>query len=414
MMKNVDRKREGRVSLLLHSIDSMPRIRTTSSTPETRRRELLLSKSSSIEKKIQSAFDDAKTVVRKSFDEQEQHHLSSSSSIYHVRLVSDEDDSPHFITCVNIEPNPSIIPLRRRTSSLPSSTIIVNLSKPNEHYSSLIDLTNWQDHPEKIIDLFNREYHLQPMISFDDQRFLLSNSKQIDVYDIKTGLCDEQICFQSPTMNYIALCYNTFRDELLVASTNDLYVYQVEQRIIRYQLRLPGYPFHLDHNRRIRYLTCNSSSIYHGYFSFNSSCTSTILSRLSQYEFKHISDLEFDDGTLHGLHALERYIGIVIRYGRYSSKQREEYSLYIYDSSLNEQYYHLDLKDIGYISSLTGYERTLDWILCDSKGQRLIFVNEESIEYVQYDEEICQCIIWEKWNLFAVWLSNRILLYSME
>lgn len=408
----------------------MPRIRTSSSTPETRRREFLLSKSSSIHAKVQSALDDAKQVVRTSLENEEnsdpipEQHLSSSSSIYHVRLVSDEEDdeeigkSPHFITCMNIEPKMTLRS-RRRTSSLPSSTIVVNLSKPLEESkpqsSSLIDFTtSWQNNPQQKIYLFDRQYHFQPMVPFDDRRFLLSNAKQIDIYHIDTGLCNEQICFQSPTMNYIGLCYNLYRDELLVASNTDLYVYQVEQRTIRYQIRLPGYPFHLDHNRHIRYLSCNSSSIYHGYFSFNSSCTSTILSRLSQYELKHISDLEFDDGTLHGLHALEHYVGIVIRYGRYSSKNREDYSLYIYDASLDDQYFYLDLKEIGYISSLTGYERTLDWILCDSKGHRLIFVNEESIEYVQYDEEIHQCMIWEKSNLFAVWLENRIYLYPMD
>jgi hypothetical protein len=117
---------------------------------------------------------------------------------------------------------------------------------------------------------------------------------------------------------------------------------------------------------------------------------------------------------MHGLHAFEKYIGIVIRYGRYSSKQNEDYCLYIYDSLLENIYYHLDLKDIGCITGLTGYERTLDWILCDYKKQRMIFVNQESIEYVQYNENIYQCIMLNQSNYFLVWLTNRILIYNME
>ena len=447
----------------------MPRIHTSSSTPETRRRELLLLKSSSIDGRIQSAFDEAKVVVRKSIEDEEKlrlsaeqkeklaqsharvmsdeiddlvyHHTSgssmgdesmgqtklssaSSSSIYHVQLAADDedDDQPHFITCVNIEPNYTFIPItqlhRRRTSSLPSSSIVVHLCQPtletNHRSASLVDLTKWQNHPQRVIDLFDRQYHSQPIAKLDDHRFLLASSTQIDIYHIETGQCNEKICFQSSSMNYIGLCYNQWKDELLAASTTDLYIYDLPRRAVHYQIRLPGFPFNLDSNHHIRYLACNSSSIYHGYFSFTSTGTSTVLSRLSQYQLQHVCDLEFDDGTLHGLHAFEQYVGIIIRYGRYSSKRNEEYSLYIYDSPLNEQYYHLDLKDIGYISCLTGYERTLDWILCDTKKQRLIFVNQESIEYVQYDEPLQQCVMFDEWNYFAVWVNHRILFYAVE
>jgi hypothetical protein len=447
-------------------------MRASSSTPETRRRELLLSKSSSIDGKIRLALEEAKLVVRKSIEDDHQQYLlnrdrvattspinrrttmsdadkaadehvhqtsmswnrtessdrmqlcSSSSSTYHVRLASDDDDnekdSAHFITCLNIEPQwtlPSAYH-RSRTSSLPSSTIIVDLSRTtsnnNHRSSSLIHLNAWQDHPQKVIHLFDRQYHCQPITPLNNQRFLLANSKQIDIYDMSTDTCMEKLCFQSSTMNYIGLCYNSCQSELLVASTSNLYVYNLLQRTIRYQIQLPGVPFNLDTNHCIRYLACNSTSIYHGYFSFTSTSTSTVLSRLSQFKLKHMNDLEFVDGTLHGLHALEQYVGLVIRYGRYSSKQNENYTLYIYDSSLDRLYYELDLHDIGYISCLTGYERTLDWILCDCKQQRLIFVNQESIEYVQYNEPIHQCVMFETSNYFAVWLTDRIQFYTID
>jgi len=455
----------------------MPRIRTSGSTPETRRRELLLLKASSIDGRIKLAFEEAKLVVRNSFesdfkqrlsyaeelihsdlfeysimfppihrasatilfnanDNEVQHHARisstveglidpsktlSSSSIYHVELAaSDSDDEeyqPHFISCFNLEPNYKFYSpcRRRRTSSLPSSTIIFNLSNiPNHRSSSLINLTLWQNNPQKILDLFNRKYHFQPISTFLDDQFLLANSTQIDIYNISTGLCEEKISFQSPHVNYIGVCYNKYKNELLVASTLELYIYNLLEHKVLYEIRLPGFPFSLDHNNQIRYLACNSSSIYHGYFSFTPTCTSTVLSRLSQFQLKHVCDIEFDDGTMHGLHAFEKYIGIVIRYGRYSSKQNEDYCLYIYDSLLENIYYHLDLKDIGCITGLTGYERTLDWILCDYKKQRMIFVNQESIEYVQYNENIYQCIMLNQSNYFLVWLTNRILIYNME
>ena len=453
----------------------MPRIHTSGSTPETRRRELLLAKSSSSDGRIQLASEEAKVVVRRSIEEVQKqrlsadqtekvdllqssqstatrmsdeiddliyHHTSgssmadesmgqaklssaSSSSVYHVQLAADDgetDEPPHFISCVNIEPNYTVTAItqlhRRRTSSLPSSSIVVHLCQPtletNHRSASLVDLTKWQNHPQTVIDLFDREYHSQPIAKLDRHRFLLANAKQIDVYHIETGRCNEKICFQSSSMNYIALCYNPWQNELLATSSTDLYVYDLLSRLVHSQVRLPGIPFNLDSNHQIRYLACNSSSIYHGYFSFTSTGTSTVLSRLSQYQLKHVCDLEFDDGTLHGLHAFEQYVGMVIRYGRYSSKGCEEYSLYIYDSSLSEAHYHLDLKEIGYISCLTGYERTLDWILCDAKKQRLIFVNQESIEYVQYDEPLEQCMMFEEWNYFAVWLNKRILFYTVE
>ncbi|CAF5090070.1 unnamed protein product, partial [Rotaria magnacalcarata] len=122
--------------------------------------------------------------------------------------------------------------------------------------------------------------------------------------------------------------------------------------------------------------------------------------------FKHVCDLEFDDGTMHGLHAFENYIGVVIRYGRYSSKQHEEYSLYVYDSLLDRQFYMIDLNDIGCITCLTGYERTLDWILCDFKKQRIIFVNQESTEFVQFNEKINQCKILDESNYLVIWLAD--------
>jgi len=244
----------------------MPRIRTSSSTPETRRRELILLKSSSIDGRIKLALDEAKTVVRNSiqYDNQQRlsyaeqftqcdilesndviecttilppihrvsttllsindddkHHarisstiegfvdqnklLSSSSSMYHVELASsDEDDGqyrPHFITCFNIEPNYTFIHTgRRRTSSLPSSSIILNLSNSstmdNHRSSSLVNLTLWQNNPQKIINLFDRQYHCQPISKFYENKFLLANSTHIDVYNIQTGLCEEKICFQ--------------------------------------------------------------------------------------------------------------------------------------------------------------------------------------------------------------------------
>jgi hypothetical protein len=458
----------------------MPRIRTSSSTPETRRRELLLLKSSSIDGRIKLAFEEAKLVVRNSYeydhkqrlsyaeefyysdffecpimfppihrvsatllfnndDDEVKHHARvsstiegfidpnktlSSSSIYHVELASSDDDDdgehhPHFITCFNLDPNYTFSSLRRRrTSSLPSSTIIFDLSnsmKINNHRSSsLINLNLWQNNPQQILNLFNRKYHCQPLSKFTENKFLLADSTHIDIYNISTGLCDEKICFQSSTINYIGICYNKFKDELLVASTLDLYIYNLLEHKVIYEIRLPGFPFSLDHNNQIRYLACNSSSIYHGYFSFTSTCTSTVLSRLSQFKLKHVCDLEFDDGTMHGLHAFEKYIGIVICYGRYSSKQNDDYCLYIYDSFLDHIYYHLDLNDIGCITCLTGYEQTLDWILCDYKKQRMIFINQESIEYVQYQENINQCLMLNESNYLVVWLTNRILIYRIE
>jgi len=456
----------------------MPRIRTTSSTPETRRRELLLLKSSSIDGRIKLAFEEAKVVVRKSIEDEYKSRLSyaeeyihsdlfecttifpplhrvsatllfnndeddvnyharvsstiegfldanktlSSSSSYHVELPSSDDDGErqsHFISCLNIEPNYTFSsPRRRRTSSLPNSTIIYDLSNStkitNHRSSSLINLTLWQNNPQKIIYLFNRKYHCQPISKYSDNKFLLSNSTHIDIYNIQTGICDEKISFKSSNINYIALCYNKYKNQLLIASTLDLYIYNLNEHKVIYEIRLPGFPFSLDHNNQIRYLVCNSSSIYHGYFSFTSTCTSTVLSRLSQFELKHVCDLEFDDGTMHGLHAFEKYIGIVIRYGRYSSKTNEDYCLYIYDSLLDNIYYHIDLNDIGCITCLTGYERTLDWILCDYKKQRMIFVNQESVEYVQYNENINQCIMLNESNYLVVWLTNRIFIYKVE
>jgi len=453
----------------------MPRIRTSNSTPETRRRELLLLKSSSIDGRIKLAFEEAKLVVRNSIEYEhklrlsyaeelihsdlfecltlfppihrvsatilfnndeddvinyarvssiigENNTLSSSSSSYQVELPSSDDDGenqPHFVSCVNIEPNYVFYSHhRRRTSSLPSSTIIVDLSIPTTEIkhrsSSLINLTLWQNNPEKILNLFNRKYHCQPISKYLENQFLLSNSTDIDIYNIQTGLCDDKISFKSSNINSIGLCYNKYKNQLLIASILDLYIYNLDENKINSEIRLPGFPFNLDYNNQIRYLTCNSSSIYHGYFSFTSICTSTILSRLSQFQLKHVCDLEFDDGTMHGLHAFENYVGIVIRYGRYSLKHNEDYCLYIYDSILDNIYYHIDLNDIGCITCLTGYERTLDWILCDYKKQRLIFVNQESIEYVQYNENINQCIMLNESNYLVVWITNRILIYKIE
>ncbi|CAF1389424.1 unnamed protein product [Adineta steineri] len=468
----------------------MPRIRTHSSTPETRRRELLLLKSSSIDGRIKLAFDEAKVVVRNSIEYDNKHRLSyaeqftqydtfelynsiecttilppihratiallfnevndienhpristtmeefmrehkqllSTSSIYHVELAASDDDDDdnnrenrlRFVTCFTLEPRYTFIDQgrRRRTSSLPSSPIIFDLSKSIKtdprRSSSLVNLSLWQNNPQKIINLCNRQYHCQPISKLSQNKFLLSNSTHIDIYNIETGLCEEKLCFESKTINYIAMCYNQSKNELLVGSTTHLYIYNLKECKVTHEIHLPGFPFSLDYNKQIRYLACNSSSIYHGYFSYTSTYTSTVLSRLSQFELKHICDLEFDDGTMHGLHAFENYIGIVIRYGRYSSKQNEDYCLYIYDSLLDKEYYHIDLKDVGCITCLTGYERTLDWLLCDYKKQRLIFVNQESIEYVQYNENINQCLILNESNHLAVWLSNRILIYSIE
>ena len=458
----------------------MPHSRTSSSTPETRRRELLLLKSSSIDGRVRLAVEEAKLVVRKSLESQVKPRLSyaeeriqadmieysaifppihrasatlvlnnvndevrhhvrvsstveglidptktlSSSSIYHVELVGsdndDDEDQPRFISCLNIEPNFSYLSRRRarRTSSLPSSTITLDLldgMKNNEQRStSLINLTFWQNHPQKILSLENRTYHSQPISSFTEQKFLLANGTQIDVYDISTGLCTEKISFQSSHINYIALCYNKYQNQLLVASTSDLYVYNFLERKVSCEIRLPGFPFSLDHNHQIRYLACNSTSIYHGYFSFTSTCTSTVLSRLSQFQFRHVCDLEFDDGTMHGLHTFEKFTGIVIRYGRYSSKRNEDYCLYIYDSLLENLYYHLDLNDVRCVTCLTGYERTLDWILADYEKKCLIFINQESVEYIPYEESIQQCSMLNDSKSFLVWLPNRILVYTME
>ncbi|CAF3996059.1 unnamed protein product [Rotaria magnacalcarata] len=349
---------------------------------------------------------------------------SLSPNIYHIELPSSDDEksTPHYVSCLNIKPNYQYnyydYRRRRRTSSLPSSTIIFDLAIQrkisNHRSSSLNSLTRWQNNPYKIISLFNRQYHCQPISEFDGNRILLANSTHIDIYNLETGQCDENLRFQSPNINYIATCYNKYKNELLVASTSNLYIYDFQKSKVKYDIILPGYPFSLDHNHRIRYLACNMSSIYHGYFSFTSTCTSTVLSRLSQYGFKHVCDLEFDDGTMHGLHAFENYIGVVIRYGRYSSKQHEEYSLYVYDSLLDRQFYMIDLNDIGCITCLTGYERTLDWILCDFKKQRIIFVNQESTEFVQFNEKINQCKILDESNYLVIWLADRIFIYTIE
>lgn len=450
----------------------MPRIKTSGSTPETRRRELLLLKSSSIDGRIKLAFEEAKNVVRKSFESEfktrlsyaeelifsdifecstifpplhrvsatvlftsdendnaknyarvssitEENSIISSSSLYHVELASSDNEEyhPHFISCFNIEPNYTFSSTRRRrTSSLPSSPIVIDLNPTinQQRCTSLNNLLLWQNNPQKVIYLFDRIYHCQPISKYSNNKFLLSTSTHIDIYNVQTGICDEKISFQSSNINAIALCYNQIKNQLLIASILDLYIYNLEEHKISYQIRLPGFPFSLDHNNQIRYLTCNTSSIYHGYFSYTSICTSTVLSRLSQYEFKHICDLEFDDGTMHGLHAFEKYIGIIIRYGRYSSKKSEDYCLYVYDSLLDNLYYYIDLNDIGCITSLTGYERTLDWILCDYKKQRIIFVNQESIEYVEYNDNIYQCMMLNESNSLIVWLANRIFIYTME
>ncbi|CAF0751268.1 unnamed protein product [Adineta ricciae] len=470
----------------------MPRIRTNSSTPESRRRELLLLKSSSIDGRIKTALNDAKNVVRKSvqfdtrkrlsyakqlslcdifeandliecttilppihrastillFDENDSKHharissttyefvdqnkkLSTAPSIYHVELaLSDDDDDDdvrdgtyraHFITCCNIVPDYQFLYHgRRRTSSLPSSTITFDLSIPikqatsTNRSSSLMNITSWQNNPQKVVPLLSSQYYCQPISQFRPNQFLLATAAAIDIYNIQTGFCEEQLRLQSTDVNYIALCYNQYKQELFVASTTDLYVYNLVKCQITHKLRLPGCPFNLDHNSQIRYLTCNSSSIYHGYFTFSSTKTSTVLSRLSQFGLKLVADLEFEDATMHGLHAFENHIGVIVRYGRYSFKQREHYCLYIYDSLLKNIYYQVDLNDVGCITCLSGYERTLDWILCDSNKQRILFVNQESIEYVQYDEQIQQCMILNESNWFIVWAKNRMLVYPIE
>ncbi|CAF4223255.1 unnamed protein product, partial [Rotaria magnacalcarata] len=114
---------------------------------------------------------------------------------------------------------------RRRTSSLPSSTIIFDLAIQrkisNHRSSSLNSLTRWQNNPYKIISLFNRQYHCQPISEFDGNRILLANSTHIDIYNLETGQCDENLRFQSPNINYIATCYNKYKNELLVASTSN-------------------------------------------------------------------------------------------------------------------------------------------------------------------------------------------------
>lgn len=456
----------------------MPRIRTNSSTPESRRRELLV-KSSINNPKVELISQPVKSTAQNttnyeknqklSHEEQstsynnhavinfikctnrrdsslvltnddiqmfenisttnkKSHDSNSISSAIHrahrtsTNITSNGNGQPYFISCLNIKPNYKFFETndqyhRRRTSSLPSSTIIVDLSMPvkmnNHRCSSLVNFPLWHNNPHKIIYLYNRKYHCQPISNFDQNQILLADSTHIDIYNILTGKCEEKLCFQSSNINYIAVCYNTYKNELLVASISDLYIYNLAECKVSYEIRLPGFPFSLDHSNQIRYLVCNSSSIYHGYFSFTSACTSTVLSRLSQFGFKHVCDLEFDDGTMHGLHAFEGYVGVVIRYGRYSSKN-EDYCLYIYDSSLDNEYYHIDLNDIGSITCLTGYERTLDWILCDYEKQRIIFVNEESVEYVQYNEKLNQCVILNETNHFVVWLSNRIFIYNIE
>ncbi|UJR26361.1 hypothetical protein I4U23_007694 [Adineta vaga] len=470
----------------------MPRIRTHSSTPESRRRELLLLKSSSINGRIKSALNEAKNVVRKSVqfdtrerlsyatylhqcdifecdefiedttilppihrattillfnDNEEKHHArissttfefldqtkqklstTSSSSVYHVELALSDDEGDktdgtkraHYITCCNIEPDYTFLYRgRRRTSSLPSTTITFDLSVPikqnnTNRSSSLLNLTSWQNNPQKVINLLNFPYHCQPISKFETNKFLLATSTHVDIYNIQTGLWEKKLCLQSTTINYIAVCYNQSKDELLIASTTDLYIYNLIKCKLIHEQRLQGCPFNLDHNHQIRFLTCNLSSIYHGYFTYTSTKTSAVLARLSQFGLKLVSDLEFDDATMHGLHAFENYIGIVVRYGRYSSKQHEDYCLYVYDSLLENQFYHVDLNDIGCITCLSGHERTLDWILCDSTKQRLLFVNQESIEYIQYDEKIQQCMILNESNLFIVWLRNRMLIYPIE
>ena len=353
-------------------------------------------------------------------------NLSRTLSIYEVELVKsdndddDEDDDGEnnrrrFVSYISFEANTSIRSDHCRTNSLLSSPVIFDLANPmSRRSSSLVQATVWQNHPQKILLLFDRVYHYQSLSPFLANEFLLSNSTHIDIYNIRTGLCEEQICFQSPNVNYIALCYNQFKNQLLVASTLNLYIYDLFEHKVLYEIRLPGFPFHLDTNPQLRYLACNSSSIYHGYFSFTATCTSTILSRLSQFEYKHVCDLEFDDGTMHGLHATEKLVGIVIRYGRYSSRRSEDYCLYIYDYKLDQIIHSFDLNNIGFLTSLTCYERTLDWICCDYEKQRLIFINQESIEYIQFHESIHQCTMLNDSNMLLVWLTNRIFVYTID
>lgn len=404
---------------------SMERVKTSKSTPETRRKEILLSKSSSINEKIEFAFSEAKSFVRQSFAEQQQRSSKQSqASNYHVELPvdsDDENDKLHFVSCLNIEPNYKWIPIsshRRRTSSVPNSSIVIDLSrensKLNQRTSSLNAFNSWQYHPERVINLVDRLYHCQPICSLNDDRFALANSRFIDLYHLETGSRDEEISFHSMNINCVGLCYNNYRKELLIASKDELFVYNPNQRKVRCQFFLPGYPFDLDLNHQIRYLSCNSSSIFHGYFAYSSTSTKTVLSRLSQFQFLPMSDLEFNDGTLHGLCALESSIGIVIRYGRYSSKSPEQFALFIYDGSLSHQFYRFDLNDVGLITGLTASRRTFDWILSDYQKKRLIFVNEESIETVEFHEEILQCSMFEQSKIFAVWVRNRVFLYRID
>lgn len=450
----------------------MPRIQTNSSTPETRRRELLLLKSTVHNEKIEEIMEinshnqqtvfygkqlfqsddyigeslvtippiyrtSAKLLINNDridnyadpsvSGKRSNDHIKKrlSPAIYDIKLVPNDDDDDnekdqaHYISCFALTPNYNYYDYRRRrTSSLPNSTITLegSITKKlsNPRCSSLNSLNSWQNNPYKIISLFGRQYNCQPICEFNRTKVLLSSSTHIDVYNIETGQCDEKLCFESANVNYIAVCYNKYKNELLVSSTSNLYIYNLDTLKVKFDIILPGYPFNLDHNNQIRYLSCNMSSIYHGYFSFTSIGTSTILSRLSQYGFKHVCDLEFDDGTMHGLHAFECYIGIVIRYGRYSSKQSEDYCLYVYDSLLDRQYYMIDLNDVGCITGLTGYERTLDWIICDNKKQRILFVNQESTEYVQYKESLNQCLVLDEAKYLVAWLKNRILVYTIE
>lgn len=344
---------------------------------------------------------------------------SACSTNYQVELPTDndEDEPIVFISFLKIEPNPKVFQIssRRRTSSLPSSTVVVDLFRPNfsQRTSSSQNLLSWQFNPEKTIDLNEKNYFSQPICSLNDGRVVLADENQLDFFQLENGFCNEQISFRSMKIDFLGLCFNFWKNELLIGSTNELFVYRFSDRTVRHEIPLPGHPFDLESNRRIRYLSCNSTSIFHGYFQFSTNATSTVVCRLSQYQLRKLSDLEFLDGTLHGLCALETSVGMVIRYGHYSSKPIQ-YILYVYDPHLNNIYHRFDLKNVGFISGLTVSRRTFDWILSDYKGKRLILVNEESIEYVSFDEEILQCSMIEHLKMFVVWLRNRLVCYKID
>ncbi|CAF4288036.1 unnamed protein product, partial [Rotaria magnacalcarata] len=61
----------------------MPRIRTNSSTPETRRREFRLLKPSSIDGKVKFALEAAKVIVRNSIEDDSQQSLSHGEESFH-------------------------------------------------------------------------------------------------------------------------------------------------------------------------------------------------------------------------------------------------------------------------------------------------------------------------------------------